>query len=116
MKNFQPSKDITSTHRYNPKIGIFITAYARQMLDYLLHQFPHDKVIGYDTDCVFFAGTHNALPYAVLSMFGDNPGQVHEDGFYRDVYHRASKSYYGFDAVTGESFTKIAGLSRSGKA
>ena len=116
VKNFQPNKDKTSARRYNPKIGIFITAYARRELDKLLHMFPHDKVIGYDTDCVFFAGTKNALPYAVLDILGDNPGQVHEDGYYRDVYHKASKSYYGFDAVTGESFTKIAGLSRSGKA
>lgn len=116
VKNFQPNKDTTSARRYNPKIGIFITAYARRALDKLLHQFPHDKVIGYDTDCVFFAGTKNALPYTVLDMFGDNPGQVHEDGYYRDVFHRASKSYYGIDAETGESFSKIAGLSKSGYA
>lgn len=116
VKDFQPNKDSTTPHRYNPKIGIFITAYARRELDKLLHQFPHDKVIGYDTDCVFFAGSRNALPYSVLDMFGDNPGQVHEDGYYRNVYHKASKSYYGFDAITGESFTKIAGMSKSGYA
>lgn len=116
VKNFQPNKDSKTAKRYNPKIGIFITAYARRELDKLIHLFPHNKVIGFDTDCVFFAGSKNALPYPVLELFGDNPGQVHEDGYYRDVYHKASKSYYGFDAVTGESFTKIAGLSRSGKA
>ena len=116
VKNFQPNKDTKQARRYNPKIGIFITAYARRELDRLLHLFPHDKVVGFDTDCVFFAGSKNALPYSVYSMMGDNPGQVHEDGYYRNVYHKASKSYYGFDAVTGESFTKIAGLSRSGMA
>lgn len=116
VKNFQPNKDSKTAKRYNPKIGIFITAYARRELDKLIHLFPHNKVIGFDTDCVFFAGSKNALPYPVLELFGDNPGQVHEDGYYRDVFHKASKSYYGFDAVTGQSFTKIAGLSRSGKA
>ena len=49
-------------------------------------------------------------------MFGDEPGQVHEDGYYRNVYHRASKSYYGFDTETGESFDKRAGFSKSGYA
>lgn len=90
-KDFQ--KTLTPSQRYNPKIGIFITAYGRQMLNDLLHMFPHDRVIGYDTDCVFFAGTKNALPYQVRCIMGDDPGQVHEDGYYRDVYHKASKSY-----------------------
>ena len=85
------------------------------MLNNLLHKFPHERVVGFDTDCVFFAGTKNAIPYAVQEMFGDEPGQVHEDGYYRNVYHKASKRYYGFDAITGESFTKKAGLSKNGK-
>ena len=63
------------------------------MLDLLLHKFPHNKVIGYDTDCVFFNGTLSEIPYSVLEMFGPEPGQVHEDGYYYDVFHKASKSY-----------------------
>lgn len=86
------------------------------MLDKLLHMLPHDKVIGYDTDCVFYEGTKNSLPYEVLDMFGPEMGQLHDDGFYVDVFHNASKSYYGFDAITGEPFTKIAGRSKDGKA
>ena len=116
LKNFVPNKDIYKENRFNPKVGIFITAYARKYLDNLLHKFPKKRVIGFDTDCVFFAGTKNAIPYAVQEMFGDEPGQVHEDGCYRNVYHRASKSYYGFDTETGESFDKRAGFSKSGYA
>lgn len=113
-KDFTPNTSHTVT-RYNPKIGIFITAYGRQRLNWLLHQFDHDKVVGYDTDCVFFAGTMNAIPQSVKDKFGDLPGQLHEDGIYRDVFHKASKSYWGFNAITGEAFTKIAGTSKSGK-
>lgn len=91
-KDFVPSES-TSVTRYNPKIGIFITAYGRQRLNWLLHQFDHDKVVGYDTDCVFFAGTMNAVPQSVKDKFGDLPGLLHEDGIYRDVFHKASKSY-----------------------
>ena len=116
VKNFQPNSNPRQVARYNPKVGIFITAYARRMLDKLLHMLPHDKVIGYDTDCVFYEGTKNSLPYEVLDMFGPEMGQLHDDGFYVDVFHNASKSYYGFDAITGEPFTKIAGLSKDGKA
>ena len=116
LKDFVPNKDIYKQNRFNPKVGIFITAYARKYLDELLHKFPKQRVIGFDTDCVFFAGNRNAIPYAVQRMFGDEPGQVHEDGYYRNVYHRASKSYYGFNVETGESFDKRAGLSKSGYA
>ena len=116
LKDFVPNKDIYKQNRFNPKVGIFITAYAREYLDELLHKFPKKRVIGFDTDCVFFAGNRNAIPYAVQRMFGDEPGQVHEDGYYRNVYHRASKSYYGFNVETGESFDKRAGLSKSGYA
>ena len=115
LKNFKPNPNLNQANYYNPKVGIFITAYARKMLNNLLHKFPHERVVGFDTDCVFFAGTKNAIPYAVQEMFGDEPGQVHEDGYYRNVYHKASKRYYGFDAITGESFTKMAGLSKNGK-
>lgn len=92
-KNFEPNPASATTNYFNPKVGIFITAYARQMLDLLLHKFPHNKVIGYDTDCVFFNGTLSEIPYSVLEMFGPEPGQVHEDGYYYDVFHKASKSY-----------------------
>lgn len=114
LKDFKPNQTNNKITRYNPKVGIFITAYARRELNKLLHLFPHNKVIGYDTDCVFFAGSHNTLPDDVLAMFGENPGQVHEDGFYRDVRHNASKHYFGLDARTGETFTKIAGRSKNG--
>lgn len=98
----------------NPKIGIFITAYARQMLNDLLHLFPYEKVIGYDTDCVFFEGTRNEIPFAVRQMMGDLPGQVHEDGYYKNTYHQASKFYWGTDYHTGEKVKKLAGVSKSG--
>lgn len=78
--------------------------------------FPKHTVIGYDTDCVFFSGRPNQIPAAVRALFGPEPGQLHEDGYYEKVYHRASKSYYGLDAATQEPFKKIAGLSKSGKA
>ena len=81
--------------RRNPIVGIFITAYGRQKLNALLHMFPHDKIAGYDTDCAFFCGKPEEVPAAVLQQFGDGIGQLHFDGIYKDVIHRASKSYYG---------------------
>lgn len=114
-KGFQTGKKGTSVGQYlNPKIGIFITAYARQMLSELLHLFPHDKVIGYDTDCVFFEGTRNEIPFAVKQIMGDLQGQVHEDGYYRNTYHQASKFYWGEDYDTGLMIKKMAGTSLSG--
>lgn len=114
-KDFSPNENHKVTS-YNPKVGIFITAYARQKLNWLLHQFNHNKVIGYDTDCVFFAGTMEELPWTVANELGKEPGKLHEDGIYKNVYHKASKSYWGTNAVTDEPFTKIAGTSKSGKA
>lgn len=115
-KNFTPNKESGSTKTYNPKIGIFITAYARQYLSRLLHMFPHEKIIGYDTDSIHFAGTPEELPQGILDLFGNEPGQLHMDGYYKDVTHEAAKRYYGTDAVTGQSFRKMAGESKDGKA
>lgn len=114
-KDFEPNP-LGKSGRYNPKVGIFITAYGRQLLNKLLHMFPHDKVIGYDTDCVFFEGTMEEVPQEVLDLIGDAQGQIHEDGYYVNVVHKASKFYYGFDKETGEYFEKTAGVSKSGKA
>lgn len=114
-KDFKPS-DSTDVKFYNPKIGIFITAYGRQLLNSLVHLCPHDKVIGCDTDSIHYAGTPEELPPALLALFGDEPGQLHLDGYYRNVTHEAAKRYYGIDAATGEPFRKMAGESKSGKA
>lgn len=83
--------------QYNSIIGAFITAYGRQLLNSLLHAFPYDKVIGYDTDCVFFHGKPEEVPQKVLSRFGDEIGQLHFDGIYTQVRHLSPKQYYGFD-------------------
>lgn len=112
-KDFEPNP-LGKSGRYNPKVGIFITAYARQLLNKLLHMFPHDKVVGFDTDCVFFAGTMEELPKEVVALIGDLPGQVHEDGYYTNVTHESSKRYYGYDKETGEYVERRAGVSKSG--
>ena len=101
---------------YNPKIGVFINAYARAMLNNLLHRIPYDKVIGWDTDAVFFKGTPAEVPTAVKVLYGPLPGQLHLDGNYRNVYHSAPRSYWGYDEDNGgQPFSKRAGVPKSGK-
>lgn len=94
--------------KYNSIIGAFITAYGRQLLNGLLHEFPHDKVIGYDTDCVFFNGTPDEVPEKVLHRFGDGVGQLHFDGIYTNVRHLAAKQYYGLEE--GKPFGKFSAV------
>lgn len=100
--------------KYNPCIGIFILAYARRLLNSLLHMFPKEKVAGYDTDCVFFKGKPEEINKKVMQKFGDAMGQLHFDGIYKDVVHVASKHYYGFDLEENEPFKKQSGMSKSG--
>lgn len=107
-------KEITNNKIYNPIVGIFITAYGRQQLDALLHMFPKDKVIGYDTDCVFFHGKPEEVPVEVLKKLGHGIGELHFDGVYKDVVHEKSKFYYGFDIEANEPFQKMAGVSKTG--
>lgn len=109
------TKDFTNSNpdkikRYNPKVGIWITAYARKMLYELLLRCNKKDVIGFDTDCVFLR-----KDYHLDDITGDNPGQIHEDGRYINVVHYASKRYVGFDYYTGEYFEKISGKSKTGK-
>ena len=99
----------------NPIVGMFITAYGRQKLDALLHMLPHNKVAGYDTDCAFFCGKPEEVPARVMKLFGDGIGQLHFDGIFKDVIHRASKSYYGWDIEKDAPFNKQSGASKSGK-
>lgn len=99
----------------NPIVGAFITAYARQLLNKLLHMFPHDKVIGYDTDCVFFAGKPEEVPAEVQALYGDLPGQLHLDGIYENATHSASKHYHAYDVEKGEVVRKWSGVSKTGK-
>lgn len=101
--------------KHNPIVGMFITAYGRQKLDALLHMLPHDKVAGYDTDCAFFCGKPEEVPARVMKLFGDGIGELHFDGIYKDVVHRASKSYYGWDIEKNAPFKKQSGASKSGK-
>ena len=103
----QPSK--TKYHGYNCGIGSFITAYGRRRLSALLHSFPFEKIIGFDTDCVFFAGKPEEVPAVVMKQFGDGMGQLHFDGIYHDVRHLAPKQYYGYDE-DGEIFGKFSGV------
>lgn len=105
---------VSKTTFKNPLIGIFILAYARQKLDELLTLFPHDKVVGYDTDCVFFAGVPDEVPKVVMERMGDGMGQLHFDGILENVVHVACKHYYGYDFEKGESFYKCSGMSKSG--
>ena len=100
---------------YNPKIGVFINAYARAMLNNLLHRIPYDKVIGWDTDAVFFKGTPAEVPTAVKVLYGELPGQLHLDGNYSNVYHSAPKSYWGWDEDNRCQFSKRVGVPKSGK-
>lgn len=100
---------------FNPKVGIFILAYARQMLDRLLDMLPKDKVIGYDTDAVFFAGQPEDIPEIVHKCCGPEIGQFHFDAVLKDVTHVASKHYYGYDLEKGEDFYKCSGMSKSGQ-
>lgn len=94
---------------YNCIIGDFITAYGRRMLSALLHQFKFEDVIGYDTDAVFFAGSPTEVPEVVLKQFGDEPGQLHFDGIYHNVYHFAPKQYIGYDD-NDQPFGKVSGV------
>ena len=100
---------------YNPKVGIFILAYARQMLDRLLDMLPRNKVIGYDTDAVFFAGKPEDIPQIVHKCCGPNIGEFHFDAILKDVTHVASKHYYGYDLEKGEEFYKCSGVSKKGQ-
>lgn len=99
---------------YNPKIGIFITAYGRQKLNALLHLLPKGKVIGYDTDAGFFEGKKEEIPQSVLKWFGEGMGFLHYDGILKNVTHKASKSYYGYDVEAQEYFIKQSGSPKSG--
>ena len=99
---------------FNPKIGIFITAYARQRLNDLLQFFNKEKVIGYDTDAIFFAGTKNMLREEIRNQFSDEIGGLHIDLKLINSFHKASKSYYGTDEITGEVITRFAGVSKQG--
>ena len=103
----KPSK--TKHHAFNCGIGSFITAYGRRRLSALLHSFPFEKIIGFDTDCVFFAGKPEEVPATVMKQFGDGMGQLHFDGIYHDVRHLAPKQYYGYDE-DGEIFGKFSGV------
>lgn len=94
--------------QYNSIIGAFITSYGRQLLNSLLHTFPHERVIGYDTDCVFFNGTPDEIPAKVMSRFGDGVGQLHFDGIYQKVRHLSPKQYYGLD--DGKIFGKFSAV------
>ena len=84
-------------NNYNSMVGAFITAYGRQLLDGLLHDCPYDKVIGYDTDCVFLRGKPSDVPNRLMKRFGDLPGQLHFDGIYTEVRHLCAKQYYGLE-------------------
>ena len=110
----EPIETKPKLSKRNPIVGIFITAYGRQQLNALLHAFPHDKVIGYDTDCVFFRGKPDEVPPSVLAKFGEEMGQLHFDGIYKNVIHKASKSYSGWDLETNDFFNKQAGASKNG--
>lgn len=112
-RNTSENKENNVTMK-NPMVGIFILAYARQKLDELLTLFSHDKVIGYDTDCVFFAGTPNEIPKIVEQRMGSEMGQLHYDGILENVTHVACKHYYGYDWEKGENFYKCSGMSKSG--
>lgn len=99
---------------FNPKIGIFITAYARQRLNDLLKEVDKKFIIGYDTDAFFFAGTRNMLSTNIRNQFGDGIGELHIDMQLINSYHKASKSYYGWDELTDEKITRSAGVSKEG--
>lgn len=107
--------DLTNTIKqpkfvhYNCIIGDFITAYARRKLSALLHEFKFEDIIGYDTDAVFFKGLPTEVPEIVLKQFGDEPGQLHFDGIFHNVYHFAPKQYIGCDE-NNEIFGKLCGI------
>lgn len=101
----------------NPIIGAFITAYGRRDLNRLLHMFKKEHVIGYDTDCAFInLPVHEVerLYPQVVSRFGPGIGELHFDGLFSDVVHKASKSYTGYDLENKEFFSKVSGKSKSG--
>lgn len=104
----------TTTAKYNPKVGIFITAYGRQLLNKILHTVPKSQVVGYDTDCIFLNCKKDDVSPKLLKSFGDMPGQLHFDGIYKDVIHKASKSYNGYDLETNAPFRKQSGIAKSG--
>lgn len=99
---------VAQRNNYNSMVGAFITAYGRQLLDGLLHDCPYDKVVGYDTDCVFLRGTVADVPERVMKRFGDLPGQLHFDGIYTDVRHLSAKQYYGLE--DGKPFGKFSAV------
>lgn len=100
--------------KYNPKIGMFITAYGRQLLNNMLHQCQHDLVIGYDTDAVFLACTEKEVPTGLRKGFGDDKGQYHIDTDGINAFHFAAKHYKYQDAQTGDLVEKEAGKSATG--
>ena len=94
---------------YNAIIGSFITAYGRQLLNARLHELPHDRIVGYDTDGIFFAGTFDEIPFDfMVKYFGEEPGELHIDGDYDHVIHFAPRQYIGYS--DGEPFGKIAAV------
>lgn len=105
-------KDINETPPtpLNCTIGDFITDYLRLEISHLLQKFPIDWIIGYDTDGIFINKSVDEIKPLVQDVLGDAPGTCHFDGIYRNVVHKANKQYYGFDALTGEVFGKIAGV------
>lgn len=113
-KTFDGEKYEDKQVRYNPKVGIFITAYGRQRLSDLLKKFDKKNVVGYDTDCVFLNLKKEEIPQEVMKFFGKEMGDLHFDGIYKDVYHAASKYYYGYDLEAQEPFHRQAGLSKTG--
>lgn len=107
-------RSIQGKEKYNPKIGMFITAYGRQLLNDMLHQCRHDLVIGYDTDAVFLACDEKEVPTGLRKGFGDDKGQYHVDTNGINAFHFAAKHYKYQDAQTGDLVEKEAGKSASG--
>lgn len=107
-------RSIQGKEKYNPKIGMFITAYGRCLLNDMLHQCRHDLVIGYDTDAVFLACAANEVPTGLQKGFGDDKGQYHVDTDGINAFHFAAKHYKYQDAATGNLVEKEAGKSASG--
>lgn len=107
-------RSIQGKEKYNPKIGMFITAYGRYLLNDMLHQCRHDLVIGYDTDAVFLACTEKEVPTGLRKGFGDDKGQYHVDTDGINAFHFAVKHYKYQDAATGDLIEKEAGKSLTG--
>lgn len=107
-------RSIQGKEKYNPKIGMFITAYGRRLLNDMLHQCRHDLVIGYDTDAVFLACTEKEVPTGLRKGFGEDKGQYHVDTDGINAFHFAAKHYKYQDAATGDLVEKEAGKSATG--